>query len=98
MGGIPETTPLRLCQTAFRNIMPNAKGNALYVLADMEEGYELQTATCNPSSAVEGLNTSTATADSGEGSSQSSIHKELAQLFGQARERFEAVGRGNFFG
>ncbi len=68
------------------------------MLADMEDDYDLQRACCKPRAAAEGPHSNKADADGGEGSSQDSIHQELAGLFSQAQDRLEAVGRDSFFG
>lgn len=64
----------------------------------MEDGYDLQRACCKPGTAAEGCQSGVADARGGGGSSQDSIHQELAGLLSQAQDRLEAVGRGSFFG
>ena len=68
------------------------------MLADMEDGYDLKHACCKPGAAAEGYQGSVADAKGGKGSSQDSVHQELAGLFSQAQDRLEAVGRDSFFG
>ena len=69
--------------------------------AEMEKGYNLMEEDCKPptqEAPANGDGSSDANVNSGDSSSQDSIHHRLASLCDQARERLEAVGRDSFFG
>ena len=72
-----------------------AECDAVYMRAEMEEGYALQQADHTPLSVA--MEEMMADNDDDDGG-QDDIHHKLAALFDQARDRQEAVGNDNFFG